>query len=154
MDSVVNTIISRKTNGNRKIIFTNFKDEIDHIKRVLISNGLLVEYIDGRVSSKQKRQEILTNKIDVLILQIKTGNEGLNLQQYNEVYFVTPDWNPKIEEQAIARCYRLGQQKEVHVFRFIMNHFNKENSRTINIEQYTETVQIDKIEIGDKALCI
>ena len=113
-----------------------------------------MEYIDGRVSSKRKRQEILTNKIDVLILQIKTGNEGLNLQQYNEVYFVTPDWNPKIEEQAIARCYRLGQQKEVHVFRFIMNHFNKENRRTINIEQYTETVQIDNIEIGDKALCV
>ena len=151
MDGVVNAIISRKNNGNRKIIFTNFKDEIDYIKKVLVSNGLIVEYIDGRVKSKRKRQEILTNHIDVLILQIKTGNEGLNLQQYNEVYFVTPDWNPKIEEQAIARCHRLGQRKEVHVFRFIMTNFNKKN-RTINIEQYTETVQNDKIEIGNQVM--
>jgi SNF2 family DNA or RNA helicase len=153
MDGVINTILSRKANGNRKIIFTNFKDEIDHIKRVLTANGQTVEHIDGRISSKRRRQEILTKNIDVLILQIKTGNEGLNLQQYNEVYFVTPEWNPQIEEQAIARCHRLGQNKEVHVFRFIMNDFNKEK-RTINIEQYTETVQTDKREIGQQIMCI
>lgn len=154
MDGVINTILSRKANGNRKIIFTNFKDEIDHIKRVLTAaGGLNVEHIDGRISSKRRRQEILTKNIDVLILQIKTGNEGLNLQQYNEVYFVTPEWNPQIEEQAIARCHRLGQDKEVHVFRFIMNDFNKEK-RTVNIEQYTETVQTDKREIGHQAMCI
>lgn len=152
MDSVINKIIERKANGNRKIIFTNFKAEIDHIKTTLISNGLTVESIDGRVASKKKRQEILSSEIDVLILQIKTGNEGLNLQQYNEVYFVTPDWNPKIEEQAIARCHRLGQTKEVHVFRFVMDNFDLEN-KTLNIEMYSESVQTKKREIGESVLC-
>ena len=152
MDSVMNKIIERKTNGNRKIIFTNFKAEIDHIKTTMISNGLTVESIDGRVASKKKRQEILSSEIDVLILQIKTGNEGLNLQQYNEVYFVTPDWNPKIEEQAIARCHRLGQTKEVHVFRFVMDNFDLEN-KTLNIEMYSESIQTKKREIGESVLC-
>ena len=152
MDSVINKIIERKANGNRKIIFTNFKAEIDHIKTTLISNGLTVESIDGRVASKKKRQEILSSDIDVLILQIKTGNEGLNLQQYNEVYFVTPDWNPKIEEQAIARCHRLGQTKEVHVFRFVMDNFDLEN-KTLNIEMYSESIQTKKREIGESVLC-
>ena len=152
MDSVINKIIERKANGNRKIIFTNFKAEIDHIKTTLISNGLTVESIDGRVASKKKRQEILSSEIDVLILQIKTGNEGLNLQQYNEVYFVTPDWNPKIEEQAIARCHRLGQTKEVHVFRFVMDNFDLEN-KTLNIEMYSESIQTKKREIGESVLC-
>ena len=152
MDSVINKIVERKANGNRKIIFTNFKEEIDHIKTTLISNGLTVESIDGRVASKKKRQEILTRDIDVLILQIKTGNEGLNLQQYNEVYFVTPDWNPKIEEQAVARCHRLGQTKEVHVFRFVMDNFDLEN-KTLNIEMYSESVQTNKREIGESVLC-
>ena len=152
MDSVINKIIERKANGNRKIIFANFKAEIDHIKTTLISNGLTVESIDGRVASKKKRQEILSSEIDVLILQIKTGNEGLNLQQYNEVYFVTPDWNPKIEEQAIARCHRLGQTKEVHVFRFVMDNFDLEN-KTLNIEMYSESIQTKKREIGESVLC-
>ena len=152
MDSVINKIVERKANGNRKIIFTNFKAEIDHIKTTLISNGLTVESIDGRVASKKKRQEILSSDIDVLILQIKTGNEGLNLQQYNEVYFVTPDWNPKVEEQAIARCHRLGQTKEVHVFRFVMDNFDLEN-KTLNIEMYSESVQTKKREIGESVLC-
>jgi len=152
MDSVINKIVERKANGNRKIIFTNFKEEIDHIKTALISNGLTVESIDGRIASKKKRQEILTRDIDVLILQIKTGNEGLNLQQYNEVYFVTPDWNPKIEEQAVARCHRLGQKKEVHVFHFVMDNFDLEN-KTMNIEMYSENVQTSKREVGEKVLC-
>ena len=59
----------------------------------------------------------------MLIIQIQTGNEGLNLQDYNEIYIVTPSWNPKLEEQAIARCHRLGQKKEVFVFKFVMEDF-------------------------------
>lgn len=152
MDSVINKIIERKANGNRKIVFANFKSEIDYIKSSLLSNGLTVESIDGRIGSKKKRQEILTRDIDVLILQIKTGNEGLNLQQYNEIYFVTPDWNPKVEEQAIARCHRLGQTKEVHVFRFVMDNFDLDN-KTMNIEMYSESVQENKNEIGGKVFC-
>ena len=152
MDSVIKKIVERKANGNRKIVFANFKDEIDHIKSRLIAAGLTVESIDGRIATKKKRQEILSSDIDVLILQIKTGNEGLNLQQYNEVYFVTPDWNPKVEEQAVARCHRLGQNKEVHVFHFVMDNFDSEN-KTMNIEMYSENVQTSKREIGEKVLC-
>ena len=46
--------------------------------------------------------------------------EGLNLQAYSEVYFVTPHWNPFLEDQAIARCHRIGQTQRVQVFRFLM----------------------------------
>jgi len=46
----------------------------------------------------------------------------LNLQHdFSEVYFVSPNWNPTLEDQAIARCHRIGQQNEVFVFRFYMD---------------------------------
>ena len=45
---------------------------------------------------------------DVLLVQIKAGSDGLNLQQYGEVYFVSPHWNPAVEKQAIARIYRIA----------------------------------------------
>ena len=151
MDSVIQSIIARKDNKNRKIVFTNFRGEIDYLKKSLMLAGLTTESIDGRVTGKRMRQEILQKDLDVLILQIKTGNEGLNLQQYNEVYFVTPEWNPKLEEQAIARCHRIGQTKQVHVFRFIMDSFD-EKQKTNNIEMYTETVQENKNKMGNEVL--
>jgi SNF2 family DNA or RNA helicase len=150
MDGVVNKIIERKNNKSRKIIFTNFHGEIDHLKERLRSHGLVVESIDGRIT-KRKRQFVLHQELDVLILQIKTGNEGLNLQKYNEVYFVTPDWNPKMEDQAIARCHRLGQTKPVNVFRFVMS--DDENTTSIqNIEMYSEHVQEQKKEVENTVM--
>jgi len=116
---------------------------LDYLKNSLTKEGLIVEYIDGRVSKRQ-RKAILGNIVDVLIIQIKTGSEGLNLQNYNEVYFVTPDWNPQTEQQAIARCHRIGQTKKVEVFRFVMSPYHEEGS---NIEMYSEQVQVNKREI-------
>ena len=113
----------------------------------LRSNKIRAKYIDGRIS-KKTRGIILSAELDVLVLQIKTGNEGLNLQEYNEVYFVTPQWNPRVEEQAIARCHRMGQKKKVHVFRFVMNSFD-DNMKTKNIELYSENIQEKKREIED-----
>jgi hypothetical protein len=47
--------------------------------------------------------------------------EGLNLQDnYSEVYFTSPYFNPATEDQAIARCWRIGQTKPVYVFRYMM----------------------------------
>ena len=55
-------------------------------------------------------------------MQIRSGCEGLNLQaQFSEVYFVSPNWNPALESQAIGRCFRMGQKKRVEVYRFYMN---------------------------------
>ena len=148
MDAVIHKLVERKANGNKKIVFSNFHGEIDYLKSNLTNEGLIVEYIDGRVSKRQ-RKVILGDIVDVLIIQIKTGSEGLNLQKYNEVYFVTPDWNPQTEQQAIARCHRIGQTKKVEVFRFVMSPYHEEGS---NIEMYSEEVQTIKREI-EKKIC-
>jgi SNF2 family DNA or RNA helicase len=83
-------------------------------------------------------------------MQIQTGCEGLNLQEnYSEVYFVSPHWNPAIEEQAIARCHRIGQTKDVYVERFVMSDFEHDK---INIEKYMFMKQFDKKEIANEIL--
>ena len=148
LDDVIRTLKERKNNNNKKIVFTSFRGEIDFLKSSLEEDGIFVEYIDGRISKKQ-RKRVIDNPCDVLIIQIRTGCEGLNLQEYNEVYFVTPDWNPQAEEQAIARCHRIGQTKEVEVFRFIMDPFD-EDSKTTNIEMYSEKIQEAKKNIAEK----
>ena len=104
-----------------------------------------VAIIDGRIQ-KKTRDSIIRGSNDVIILQVQTGCEGLNLQEkYSEVYFVSPNWNPAIEDQAIARCHRIGQTKDVVVYRFIMEDFvEKDNNITNTIESYINNVQINK----------
>ena len=91
---------------------------------------------------------------DVLILQIKSGCEGLNLQDYNQVYFVSPHWNPAVEDQAIARAYRIGQKKPVFVYKFIttINDARKTNINynTSSLDQYCIAVQTFKRRIMSK----
>jgi hypothetical protein len=119
----VRTILSRKDNGKRKIVFCHFRGEIDYIQARITTAfpSLVVRYLDGRTSESERRVILAPDAgVDVLILQIQTCCEGLNLQQFSEVYFVSPDWNPAVEDQAIARCHRFGQTEPVSVFRFVM----------------------------------
>jgi SNF2 family DNA or RNA helicase len=148
MDAVVRTLLERRGNGNGKLVFCHFREEIDVLIRRLREAGLeKVDYFDGRVS-QAKRIRLLASDLEVLVLQIQTGCEGLNLQKtFSEVYFVSPNWNPAVEEQAVARCHRIGQTKEVQVFRFEMEGFEDEDK---SLDQYISKTQGVKREIRDE----
>lgn len=150
LDFAVNIILKNKNNGCGKIIFCHFRKEIDQIATRLNAGGITkIAIFDGRTTTN-KRYNILNAKNEVLILQIQTGCEGLNLQEnYSEIYFISPHWNPALEDQAIARCHRIGQTKTVYVMRFIMDSFypyeetfnNDSNLITTSIDNYIETTQ-------------
>lgn len=151
MDALVQTILSRKGNGNGKLVFCNFRGEIDELARRLQEGGIQkVGVFDGRVTGSQ-REAILKGGNEVIILQIQTGCEGLNLQEgFSEIYFSSPNWNPAIEDQAIARCHRIGQSKPVSVYRFVMEGFDKDPGsqiEPISIEMHICNTQTTKREI-------
>ena len=109
--------------------------------------------LDGRNNNFSK-QEILksTQEGMILILQIQTACEGLNLQKYySEIYFITPHWNPSVEDQAIARCHRIGQTKPVHVFRFQMDELEDQKQKDIktsSLDKYVNSVHEKKRQIS------
>jgi SNF2 family DNA or RNA helicase len=150
LDAVVKLILLRRGNGKGKIVFCHFIGEIDMIASRLLKEGIsrVVTY-DGRNSGNTAK---LCDAADVIILQIQTGCEGLNLQKYfSEIYFVSPHWNPAVEDQAIARCHRIGQELEVNVFRFEMEGFDKMDDQVLNpitLEKYVNRVQGSKRDIA------
>ena len=86
---------------------------------------------------------------DILLVQIQSCCEGLNLQQFNNVFFSSPHWNPAVEDQAICRAHRIGQTKKVKVYKFITeiktNRINKD-SPIISLDTHCHNVQEKKRE--------
>ena len=155
LDAVIDLMLQRKDNGKGKIIFCHFHKEIDIIAERLLKGGMtkVVRY-DGR-NSGGKNLLALAEPADALVFQIQTGCEGLNLQHnFSEIYFVSPHWNPFVEEQAIARCHRIGQKQDVHIFKFEMSGFDKNNDNidTLSLEKYINKIQDNKRNISDKIL--
>jgi hypothetical protein len=82
----------------------------------------------------------------------------LNLQDnYSEIYFVIPHWNPSVEDQAIGRCHRIGQTKPVSVFRFEMDGFQPQNTENnmapgISFDNYVSFVQNKKRDLVNEII--
>lgn len=155
LDAVVDLMISRSHNGKGKIVFCHYQSEIDIIADRLVRGGMnkVVRY-DGRNSGGQNLAK-LSEPADALVIQIQTGCEGLNLQNnFSEIYFVSPHWNPCVEDQAIARCHRIGQTKPVDVFKFEMRGFNKVSQEIdpITLEKYVNKIQNIKRDISRQIL--
>lgn len=70
----------------------------------------------------------------ILLLSLKAGGVGLNLMAANHMFLVDIHWNPQLEAQACDRVYRVGQNKPVHVYKFICS--NTIETRIMNIQTH------------------
>jgi SNF2 family DNA or RNA helicase len=154
MSTVIKRIVKNQDASTKKLVFCHFRNEMDILEEHLVQNNIRTAKIDGRISSQKKRTQILSDtSIEVLILQVRVGCEGLNLQSYSEVYFVSPTWNPFIEDQAIARCHRIGQKKPVSVYRFYMEGFDQEQP-TFSQDMYSSQVQETKKKLEKEIISV
>lgn len=178
INAVVNKVVANRATHKSKLIFCLFRNEMAHIETVLKRQGFNPAVINGSTTKKQRRFalqaglkaneweeyvpalygcEDVCNHINsflapnVLIAQIQTSCEGLNLQHFAEVYFTTPHWNPAVESQAIARCHRIGQKNEVDVYRFVTAFEDAQDETSMSLDQYCIRVQEVKKTIAREA---
>ena len=153
LDAVIEKIVSPtnlSAHRTRKLVFCEFRQEMDYLERNLANRNIFTARIDGSTPLSLKKAIIASPHPEVLLLQIRTCSEGLNLQQYTQVYIVTPQWNPSVEAQAVCRSYRIGQTEPVQVYRFVMAH--KHLGITQNMENHIQERQVAKLEIANEVL--
>lgn len=108
--------------GGRKIIvFSFFRQVLATVAPTLGDHAM--GPITGNVSpiDRQKLVDAFTERRQpaVLVSQIQAGGVGLNIQAASVVILTEPQWKPTIEDQAIARCHRMGQARPVDVHRLL-----------------------------------
>ncbi|WP_430810003.1 MULTISPECIES: SNF2-related protein [unclassified Carboxylicivirga] len=115
--------ITDRTANHKILIFSQFVKMLTLIKDELRRRNIEFEYLDGKSSTRQREQSVnnFQNNEDlrVFLISLKAGGTGLNLTAADYVYLVDPWWNPAVENQAIDRCYRIGQDKKVFAYRLI-----------------------------------
>ena len=119
LDKIVQTIVDNPS--EKPIVFCYFTKEIQYLQHRFTEQQIAYKVINGSVNMADRQSIIKSaDKYRVLICQMMAGSTGLNMEQFNSVYFSGPHWNPTHEQQAIARVYRIGQSQPVSVRRFIM----------------------------------
>ena len=110
-----------KSDGRKVIVFSFFRDTLRKVSMLL--GDLCMNPINGSVTP-QRRQEII-DEFDkapagtVLVAQIQAGGTGLNIQSASVVILCETQFKPSIENQAISRAYRMGQTRNVLVYRLL-----------------------------------
>ncbi len=124
MDKCISTVESILENGEKTLIFTQYKEMGDILCKV-IREECNTEPLFFHGSLTVPQREELINKFQneeeskVMILSLKAGGTGLNLTSATNVIHYDLWWNPAVEDQATDRTYRIGQDKNVMVHRMI-----------------------------------
>jgi SNF2 family DNA or RNA helicase len=108
----------------RSVVFTEWTSYLDLLEHALEKAGHTYVRLDGSMNVKQRAQVLIDFKTDpaitVLLVSIRAGGQGLNFTAANKVYMMEPQYNPGVEQQAIDRVHRLGQERAVEIVHFIM----------------------------------
>lgn len=120
-----------KRGGHRALIFTQMSKMLDVLEAFLNLNGHTYLRLDGStgVDRRQRLMDRFNNdtKLFCFILSTRSGGLGINLTGADTVIFYDSDWNPAMDAQAQDRAHRIGQTREVHIYRLITEHTIEEN---------------------------
>lgn len=112
-----------KTQDHRVLIFTQMSRMLDILEQFLNYHGHTYLRLDGatKIDQRQILMERFNNdrRIFCFILSTRSGGIGVNLTGADTVIFYDSDWNPTMDAQAQDRCHRIGQTRDVHIYRLI-----------------------------------
>lgn len=135
--------------GHRALIFTQMTKVLDILEQFLNIHGHRYMRLDG--ATKIEDRQLLTEKfnrdprIPVFILSTRSGGLGINLTGADTVIFYDSDWNPAMDKQCQDRCHRIGQMRDVHIYRFVSEYTIESNI----LKKANQKRQLDNVVIQE-----
>ena len=168
LDTLLRTL---QAGGHRALIFTQMTKVLDILEQFLNIHGHRYLRLDG--ATKIEQRQVLTERFNrddrilAFILSSRSGGIGINLTGADTVIFYDLDWNPAMDKQCQDRCHRIGQTRDVHIYRLVSEYTIEANIlRKANQKRMLDDVVIQEGEfttdyfnntsvkemIGDEAL--
>ena len=103
------------------LVFSQFVKMLEIMREFLDKENIMYEYLTGSTQNREEHVKNFKNNDDikVFLISLKAGGFGLNLTEADYVFHYDPWWNPAVEMQATDRTHRIGQDKNVFVYKFI-----------------------------------
>jgi SWI/SNF-related matrix-associated actin-dependent regulator of chromatin subfamily A member 5 len=134
--------------GHRVLLFTQMTRILDIMEDYLVMRRFPYCRIDGNTSYEQREEYIDSYNAPnsekfIFLLSTRAGGLGINLQTADVVILYDSDWNPQADLQAQDRAHRIGQKKEVQVFRFVTEHTVEEKI----VERAQQKLKLDAMVV-------
>ena len=120
LDRLMDLLATLREEDRRVVVFSQFTSMLDLIEPRLHEAGLGFVRLDG--DSKDRGAIVArfqSGEVPVFLASLKAGGVGLNLTAADTVILFDPWWNPAVEDQAVDRVHRIGQQKPIFVHRLV-----------------------------------
>ena len=123
VEKLVDTIdeILSEDRNQKIIVFTEFVATQTYLRKLLENRGFTVTILNGGMNIEERNEALLEFKTKSnIFISTDAGGEGLNLQFSNIIINYDLPWNPMKIEQRCGRADRIGQQRDVHIYNFII----------------------------------
>lgn len=144
------------SNGKKVVIFSQFVEMLQIIRKWCEVEKYKCFYIDGKTTRRQEEiDEFEKSKEGIFLISLKAGGVGLNLTSANYVIIFEPWWNPFAEQQAQDRIFRIGQKQNVTIYKMIASDsieekiLNLQNSKKEIFYNVMSGVSKDKVSIQE-----
>jgi SNF2 family DNA or RNA helicase len=131
----------------KTIIFSQFTALLDLVEVSLRGEGYKYQRYDGTMKMDERAEAVEDfmdrSEVNIILVSLRAGNAGLNLNKASQVILLDPFWNPFLEDQAVDRAHRMHQAREVHVHRLLVPE---------TVEDRILQLQADKRELVEIAM--
>jgi len=121
MEDAVHMLLNAISEGHKILVFSQFVKFLSLLSKEVEKAGIPYAYLDG--STKDRKGQVESFQKDdalrLFLISLRAGGVGLNLTKADYVFIMDPWWNPAIEQQAIDRAHRIGQENQVFTYKFI-----------------------------------
>ncbi|OED35487.1 hypothetical protein AB833_30165 [Chromatiales bacterium (ex Bugula neritina AB1)] len=151
LDSLMEMLPNFVEEGRRVLLFSQFTEMLALIEEEVKAAGISYTKLTGKTKKRDEAvDEFQSGDVSVFLISLKAGGTGLNLTQADTVILYDPWWNPAVENQAIDRAHRIGQDKPVFVYRMITE--NTVEEKIVELQERKRQLADIVIENRDQSI--